>query len=132
VVGYIKSRPVRTVLRWQIYVTLICAAIAGIWIGERGFKSALLGGLVNIVAHGVYAWVVSISDTQSPGGVLRTMIRAEASKIALIIAQIWLVLTAYKNVATLAFFLTFIVTVLAFSLAFAVKEKPPHLSNSVK
>lgn len=114
----------QTVLRWQIYVTLICAAIAGIWIGERGLKSALLGGLVNIVAHCVYAWVVSISDTRSPGGVLRTMIRAEASKIALIIAQIWLVLTAYKNVAALVFFLTFIVTVLAFSLAFAVKEKP--------
>jgi ATP synthase protein I len=124
VVGYFKSKPVQTVLRWQVYVTLICAAIAGFWIGERGLISALLGGLVNIVAHGVYAWVVSISDTRSPGGVLRTMIRAEASKIALIVIQMWLVLTTYKNVAGLAFFITFLVTVLAFSLALAVKEKP--------
>lgn len=131
-VGYFKSKPVQTVLRWQLYVTLVGAAVAGIWIGQRGFVSALLGGLVNVVAHLVYAWVVSISDTRSPGAVLRTMIRAEASKIALIIAQIWLVLTTYKNVAALVFFLTFIVTVMAFSLAFAVKEKPPQLSNSAK
>jgi F0F1-type ATP synthase assembly protein I len=124
VVSYFKSKPVQIVLRWQLYVTLAGAVVAGVWIGERGFISALLGGLVNIVAHLAYALVVSISDTRSPGAVLRTMIRAEASKIALIVTQIWMVLTTYKNVAALAFFLTFIVTVLAFSLAFAVKEKP--------
>lgn len=123
-VSYFKSKPVQTVLHWQLYVTLAAAVVAGIWIGERGFISALLGGLVNIVAHLVYAWVVSISDTRSPGAVLRTMIRAEASKIALIVTQIWMVLTTYKSVAALAFFLTFIVTVLVFSLAFIVKEKP--------
>jgi ATP synthase protein I len=123
VVGYFKSKPVQTVLRWQVYLTLIGAGVAAIWIGQRGFVSALLGGLVNIVAHLVYASVVSISDTSSPGAVLRTMIRAEASKIALIVIQLWLVLTAYKNVAAAVFFLTFIVTILAFSLAFIAKEK---------
>ena len=48
---------------------------------------------------------------------IAALFRAEASKILVIIAQLWLVLTAYKEVVAVAFIATFVITVLLFRLA---------------
>ena len=79
--------------------------------------SALLGGLVNLLAGIVFALVASHSDSESAAATIRTLARAEASKIALIVLQFWLVLTTYKEVVPLFFFATFVVTVLLSRMA---------------
>ena len=118
----IKSKPIRTVLRWQVYVTGALALVAGIWAGKHGAISAVLGGLTNIFAGLVYGLIVSRVGVTSAGNVLRTVLRAEASKIILIVLQLWLVLTLYKSINAVVFFTSFIITVLVNSMAMLVRE----------
>lgn len=88
----------------------------------HGAISALLGGLINVTAGGVYAKMVSGSAARSAGQTLRTLIRAEASKIALIVLQLWLVLTAYHDVVVTTFFAAFAISVLVSPMALLVRE----------
>ena len=120
--GRIVSKPIRTVLRWQVYVAVALALVAGWWAGTHGAVSALLGGLVNVMAGLVYAMMVADSGPKSAGETLRTLVRAEASKITLIVLQLWLVLTLYGDVVAIAFFSAFVISVLVFPLALLVRE----------
>lgn len=120
--GRIVSKPIRTVLRWQVYVAVALALVAGWWAGTHGAVSALLGGLVNVMAGLVYAMMVADSGPKSAGETLRTLVRAEASKITLIVLQLWLVLTLYGDVVATAFFSAFVISVLVFPLALLVRE----------
>ncbi len=79
--------------------------------------SAVLGGIVNITAVVVYAVVLAVSNPSSAGGTVAAVFRAEAGKILVIIAQLWLVLTTYKDVVPSAFFAAFVITVLLFRMA---------------
>lgn len=88
----------------------------------HGAVSALLGGVVNIMAGLVYATMVADGRARSAGETLRTLVRAEASKITLIVLQLWLVLTLYDDVVATAFFSAFVISVLVFPLALLVRE----------
>ena len=118
----IASKPIRTVLRWQVYVAVALATVAGWWAGMHGAVSALLGGLVNVMAGLVYAMMVADGRVRSAGETLRTLVRAEASKIILIVLQLWLVLTLYDEVVVKAFFSAFVISVLVFPLVLLVRE----------
>jgi ATP synthase protein I len=118
----LSTKPIRRVLRWQAIVTVAMAAVAGLWAGGHAALSAVLGGVVNITAVVVYAVVFAISNPTSAGGTVAAMFRAEAGKILVIIGELWLVLTAYKDVVPLAFFATFVITVLLFRLAFLDRD----------
>ena len=118
----LKSKPVQAVLRWQIYVTVAVAFFAAFWAGAHGAVSALLGGLINLSAGTVFALMTSRGEAKSAADTVRTLVRAEASKIALIVLQFWLVLTTYKEVVPLFFFATFVVTVLLTRMAFLVSD----------
>jgi ATP synthase protein I len=124
---WIKSRPIRVVLFWQLCVTLILALGLWAWIGVSGGISALLGGLISVVATFVYGAVVSRLGVTSAGNVLRTAFRAEAIKIVLMVVLLWLVFTNYADLVALAFFSAFAVTVLMFRFTLFVRE-----SNSTK
>lgn len=119
----IQSKPIRTVLRWQLIAALVCAALALIWAGRHGAVSALLGGLTSFVSSLVYGWMVSRAPAATAGGALRTMLRAEAAKIIVIVAQFWLILNAYKQVVPLALFMSFAVAVMVFALALIASEE---------
>ena len=108
---------IRRVLRWQAVVTVAGAVAAYAWGGGHAALSAVLGGVVNIAAVVVFAVVYSLSRPVSPGGTVAALFRAEASKILVIVAQMWLLLTMYKDIVPIAFFATFVVTVLLFRLA---------------
>ncbi len=110
------------VLRWQVYVTVALALVAGWWAGMDGAISALLGGLVNITAGSVYAMMISGSRPRSAGQTLRTLARAEVSKIALIVLLLWLVLTTYHDVVAAVFFAAFVISVLVFPMALLVRD----------
>lgn len=91
--------------------------------GFHGAWSALLGGLVNVTAGAVFGWVATHSSKRSPGEVLRALMRAEAGKVGLIVIQLWLVLAYYKQVVMAAFFGTFFLTVILFSMAIFVRNR---------
>ena len=114
--------PVGRIAAWQLFATVAIAAIAGVGAGLHGALSALLGGLVNVTAGIVYAVVVSLSGSRAPGDTVRTMIRAEAAKIMLIVLQLWLVLTTYRDVVTAALIAAFVVTVLVWTAAIVIRK----------
>jgi len=122
----LKTKPIRTVLRWQLIATAAVAAVAGVWVGWQGALSAALGGLVNVSAGIAYALLLGLGLRVTRGADVGTslvaMFRAEAGKLLLIVAQLWLVLSIYKELVPAAFFSAFVMTVVIFSMAFFVRD----------
>jgi ATP synthase protein I len=116
------SKPVYTVLRWQLAATALLALAAGGLAGLHGAISAVAGGLVSIIAGLAAAFVASRGDTKSAGGLVVGALRAEGVKIGLIALLLWLVLQTYPGVVITAFMASFIVTVLIFAMAFFVRD----------
>jgi ATP synthase protein I len=120
---FIEGKPLRTVLRWQVYATATSMLIAGLWFGRHGALSALLGGLINVTAGAVFGLVATRSRKRTVGEALIALMRAEAGKVVLIVLQLWLVLVNYKQLVLAPFFCTFILTVIFFSMAFFVRDR---------
>ena len=116
------KRPVRVVLRWQLFATAALTLLAWILAGRHGALSAALGGAVSMCAGAASAIVASLGDKQSAGGIVTGALRAEGVKIVLIVGLLWLVLANYADVMAPAFFGSFIATILIFSMAFFVRE----------
>jgi ATP synthase protein I len=114
--------PIRRVAGWQATATLVLAVVAGLWTGWQGALSAVLGGIVNISAGTVFAILIALNPSASATGTVRTMLRAEAGKITVIVLQLWLVLTNYRDVVHAAFFSAFVVTVLVAQAAILVQD----------
>ncbi len=115
-------RPIRTVLRWQLMVTAALTFAGGILAGVDGALSAALGGAVSLCAGWVSAVVASKGEARSAGEILIGALRAEGVKLGLIVLLLWLVLAAYDEVVTPAFFGSFVATVLIFGMAFFVRD----------
>jgi ATP synthase protein I len=126
VIPPLKTKPIRTVLRWQVIATAGVAAVAGIVAGGHGAISAALGGLVNVVAGVTYGWLLGwrLGATAVPdaGASLAAMFRAEAGKILVIVGGLWVSLANYPDIVVPAFFTAFVVTVIVFSMAFFVRD----------
>jgi ATP synthase protein I len=118
----VRSRPIRTTLRWQLIVSAALAVVGGFIWGMHGALSAALGGLVNVAAGWAYGWLVTRRTRQSAGQALATMFRAEAVKVALIVALIWLSITNYKDLVVASFLIAFVITVLVSATAIVVKD----------
>ena len=118
----ILSKPIRTVLRWQIVATTVLTAVAAVAVGLDGALSAALGGLISIGAGLVSAAVAALSKAESAGGVLLGALRAEGIKIGLMVILLWLVLATYRDVVALALVGSFALTALIFTMAFVVRE----------
>ena len=119
----IEGKPIRTVLRWQLLATAASMLIAGTLMGLNGALSAALGGLINITAGTVFGLVATRSRKSTAGEVMLALFRAEAAKVVLIVAQLWLVLTSYRELMLAPFFGTFVLTVIFFSLAIVVRDR---------
>jgi|SRR5579859_1727030 len=118
----IQSRPVRTVLVWQVLLTVLLTVIAGLLAGIHGAVSAALGGLVSIIAGVAFAMVMQSSSIQSADGTVVAALRAEATKVGLAVILLWLVLALYKDVVLIVFIGSFIFSILVFSMAFFVRD----------
>jgi ATP synthase protein I len=110
------------VLLWQAAATLIIALIAGLWAGVHGALSAALGGMINLSAGVVYAFVLAIAPPTTAGATIAALFRAEAAKIVVILALLWLVLSTYHEAVLPAFLAAFIVTVLLFRVALFIRD----------
>jgi len=126
VIPPLKSRPIRTVLKWQVFATAAIAAIAGLWAGGQAAVSAGLGGLVNLVAGVVYAFLLGVGLGPAPipdaGTSLIAMFRAEAAKVLVIVGGLWASLSMVQGLVPAAFFTAFVITVVVFSMAFFVRD----------
>lgn len=91
--------------------------------GRHGAYSALVGGLINVLAGAVFGWVATRSRKGTAGEALLAFMRAEASKVALIVLQLWVVLVHYREIVLLPFFGTFILTVIFFSMAIFIRDR---------
>ena len=119
----IEGKAIRTVLRWQLYATAASMLLAGIWVGLHGAWSALLGGLINLSAGAVFGWVATHSRKATAAEAMLALVRAEAAKIMLIVALMWLTLASYKDLVLAPFFGTFVLTVIFFSMAIFVRDR---------
>ena len=115
------SKPILTVLRWQLSATAVLAILGGVLAGLHGACSAALGGFVSVCAGWVSAMVAS-RKADSAGGVLVTALKAEGVKLGVVVVLLWLVLAAYSEVVVPVFLGSFMATILIFSMAFFVRE----------
>lgn len=82
----------------------------------------MLGGVVNIAAGVVFAMLIALGRPVSAEATVRTMLRAEVAKITVIVLQLWLILTTYRDVVHAAFFSAFVVTVLVSQAAILIRD----------
>ncbi len=118
----LSTKPFRTVLLWQAVATLAIAAISGFVAGVHGALSAVLGGLVNLSAGVVFAFVLAVAPPRSAGATITAMFRAEGAKVLVIIALLGVVLSKYRDAVLPAFLAAFVVTVLLSSVALFVRD----------
>ena len=121
------SKPIRTVLRWQILATAALTVLGGVLAGAHGAFSATLGGLVSVCAGWASA-MVATGKADSAGGILVTALKAEGVKLGVIAVLLGMVLASYAEVVVTAFLGSFMATVLIFSMAFFVREHNQHRS----
>ncbi|MGI9330511.1 MAG: ATP synthase subunit I [Gammaproteobacteria bacterium] len=119
----LPGRQISRVLIWQVIATGALALLAAWVSGKHGAWSAGLGGLVSLIASLGFAGVAAVSPDGTAGQALRGILRAEAMKIILIVVLLWAVLSIYKNVVSVVFIGTFIVTSVLFSLAAFISDE---------
>lgn len=115
------SRPIRTVLLWQVAATGVMAAVGGVLAGGHGALSGAAGGTISVCAGLVAAWVAA-RGARSAGGVLVGALTAEAVKVGLAVLLLWLVLANYSQAVVGAVLASFILTMLIFAMAFFVRD----------
>ena len=116
------SKPIRTVLRWQLLATAALTLLAGVLGGVHGALSAGLGGAVSVCAGWVSGLVAATGKGESAGGVLVVALKAEGVKLGVIACLLGIVLVVYAEVVVPAFLGSFVVTAVIFSMAFFVRE----------
>jgi ATP synthase protein I len=114
--------PAARVAVWQALASAVVALLGGGWAGWHGAVSGLLGGLVNVSAGVVFGMLVRLGRRASVAAMMRTMIRAEVAKITIIVLQLWLVLSSYREVVHGAFFAAFVATLLVSQAAILIRD----------
>jgi len=112
----------RAALVWQLTVTGVIATAAGLMGGMHAALSAVLGGGAVIIANVDYALTVGFSAPRTAGATLRTLLRAEAVKVTLIVLALWLAFTFYRELVPLPLIGTLIVTVLVWPVALLYRD----------
>lgn len=119
---WIRNKPVRLVMRWQLIVTVAMVTALGMIWGIHGAASAFLGGVTSLVSAAAFSAIISRYQGSTAGGVLITALKAEAVKIFVMIILLWLVLTLYEDVVPIGFIGTFSLTVLIFGIGLFVTD----------
>ena len=115
----LSTKPIRRVLKWQAIATVAIAAVGRVWRAGDGRQRCrpCWEGSSTSPPWWSTRWCSAFRILSTAGGTVAALFRAEASKILVIIVQLWLVLTTYKDVVPAAFFATFVITVLLFRMA---------------
>lgn len=124
----LRSKALNTVLRWQALATLGIVLIAAAVAGMHGAISAALGGATSMVAGVAAGLLLQRRKAKVAGDMIVVAISAEAVRIALMLAALWLIFAIYDKVVSGSLIAAFIVTVLIFSMAFFVRENKQQSS----
>jgi len=119
-------RTFRPVIGSQVLATIIIASIAAWYAGAHGAISAVLGGLISIIAGLVFALFAARSAEskgKSAGEVLFAALKAEVAKLLLAMVLLWLVLATYQEVVLVGLLGSFVVSILIFSMALFAGDK---------
>ncbi|HUK05696.1 MAG TPA: ATP synthase subunit I [Burkholderiales bacterium] len=116
------SKPIRTVLRWQLLATAVLALVGGAMAGAQGALSAALGGAVSLCAGWLSAQIAARGKADSAGGVLVVALKAEGIKIGVILVLLGVVFATYEQVVAIAFLGSFMATAVIFSMAFFIRD----------
>ncbi len=116
------SKPIRTVLRWQVIATAVLAIFAGLLAGTQSALSAALGGAVSVSAGWISGMVAARGKARSAGGVLVGALTAEAVKIGAMLVLVGIALAAYREIVVTAFIGSWVATAVIFSMALFVRE----------
>lgn len=109
-------------LLWQFAATLGMASAALMLGGTHASVSALLGGMVVVSANAAYLLVVGLSGPTTAGATLRTLLRAEALKVTLIVLALWLLFSGYRDIVPVSAIATLIVTVMVWPVALLYRD----------
>ncbi len=118
--SWIRNEPLRRIMLWQLLATGLMAIACGWFVGMHGAISALLGGLVSVVASLVYSLLIDRHKGYTAGEVVKTALKAEAIKILVMIILLFGVFLLYKEVVPIVFIGVFIVAAIIFSMALFV------------
>jgi len=118
----LQTRSFRVMLLWQALATAALAAVAAIWAGGAAAWSAVLGGAVNVVANAMYGFAYGLLRPAGPGGAVIAAIRAEASKILLVLVLLLAVVVLFRELVLPAFLASFILTALLFRLVLIIRD----------
>lgn len=120
------SRPIRTVLRWQLLATALAIITLGWLAGTHGAISAALGGAISMTGGLAAAWYALrkpvSGDAAAAATAITRALAAEALKVVLLIGGLVAVFVLYKNVVAIGLIATFTVTTVLFSMAFFVRD----------
>lgn len=114
-------RRIRWVVSRQGLLVVVIAVVAALLDGATAAVSALLGGGIGVAGSVVFA-LLTATRQASAEEVVRVMIRAEATKVAVIVLLLWLCFTLYRDLVGIAFFAAFVVSVLLSGIANAVPD----------
>jgi ATP synthase protein I len=120
---YLFRRPVLWALGAQVLVALSTVVCAWAVSGWAAAKSSWLGGLVALGGSLVYAIVADRPVVGTPLDLIRALVRAEAAKVLVVLGLLWTVSILRAAPSVVAFFSTFVLTVLAFSVAALVRDR---------
>ena len=120
---YVFRRPVRWALAAQSGVACVATLICLGGFGPPAAWSAALGGLVAVAGSLAYAIVAAKPVDGAPFDALRGLIRAQAVKVLVVVLLLWTVFKFHAAPVPAAFFVTFVLAVLAFSVAALVRDR---------
>jgi len=109
-------------LVWQAVATGVVAALAGLLAGGNAAWSAVLGGAVNLLANAMYGLAYGLMRPTGPGGAVIAAVRAEASKILLVLMLLLAVVVLFRDLVLPAFLASFILTALLFRLVLIIRD----------
>lgn len=120
-------KPLRTVLGWQVVVTILLAGMSAWSVGVHSALSVLLGGAVGILGSLTFALFARPRKTPTPTSAmawdkLGQILKAEGAKVIVMVIALWLVLATYKEVVMIGFIGTFILSVIIFSMAIFLRN----------
>lgn len=115
----------RQMVKWQLLATFIIALLAFVLAGLHGAISALSGGGAAIAGSFAASCVARRSDDKKQAGtILISLLKAEASKIVVIVLLLWITFKIYTNLVPLALILGLAAAALLSGAAFfALNEK---------
>lgn len=118
-----QNRPLKVVLGWQLLATIGVAVAAWLLGSANAALSAICGGAVSIVGSIAFQLFARPARIQTAGTALLSVLRAEAVKVMVIVALLWVAMTLYRDMVPTVFIATFMLAVLIQSMAFFVREK---------